>query len=127
MDDKASHRSRLFYLRQSADPARQAEAACKALTGVKGVVSAEAVSTNSIQLVYSLNYLSFEIVTDLLLEIGFKLDHSIVSSLRKTLLKFLEDNARDHMHSDTSEYPHPLQGYTEIPHQKSNKYWDHYR
>lgn len=127
MDDIESYRCRRFYLRQSADPAQQAEAACEVLTGTKGVILAAATSHNSIHLIYSLNHLSFELLTDLLAELGFELDNSILLSLRKTIFQFLEDNARDNMHMDVSELEKHLQEHPEIPHQTCDKYWDDYR
>ena len=127
MDDRESYRCRLFYLRQSADPAKQAEAACEVLTGTEGVILAAATSHNSIHLIYSLNHLSFELLTDLLAELGFELDRSILLSLRKTIFQFLEDNARDNMHMDVCEIEQHLQDHPEIPHQSSDKYWDDYR
>jgi len=127
MDDTESYRCRLFYLRQSADPAQQAEAACEVLAGTKGVILVAATSQNSIHLIYSLNHLSFELLTDLLDELGFELDNSILLSLRKTIFQFLEDNARDNMHLDVNELEKHLQDHTEIPHQSGDKYWDDYR
>ena len=131
MDDLESYRCRLFYLRQSADPAQQAEAACEVLAGTEGVILAAATSQNSIHLIYSLNHLSFELLTDFLAELGFELDNSILLSLRKTIFQFLEDNARDNMHIDVSELEQHLeqhlQDHPEIPHQTCDKYWDDYR
>jgi hypothetical protein len=127
MDDKECYRCRLFYLKHSADPAKQAEAACEVLAGTKGVILAAATSINSIHLIYSLNHLSFELLTDLFNELGFELDDSILLSLRKTIFQFLEDNARDHMHMDVSALGHHFEGHPPIPHQSCEKYWDDYR
>ena len=127
MDDIGSYRCRLFYLRQSADPAQQAETACEVLAGTEGVILAAATSHNSIHLIYSLNHLSFELLTDLLAELGFELDNSILLSLRKTIFQFLEDNARDNMHMDVSELEQHFHDHPEIPQQSSDKYWDDYR
>ena len=127
MDDTGFYRCRLFYLRQSADPAKQAKAACEILAGTEGVILAAATSHNSIHLIYSLNHLSFELLTDLLSELGFELDNSILLSLRKTIFQFLEDNARDNMHPDISEFEQHFQDHPEMPHQNSDKYWDDYR
>jgi hypothetical protein len=127
MDDTEIYRCRLFYLKQSADPTKQAKAACEVLAGTKGVMLAAATSVNSIHLIYSLNHLSFELLTDLLDELGFELDDSILLSLRKTIFQFLEDNARDHMHVDVSELVQHFEDYPTIPHQSCEKYWDDYR
>jgi len=127
MDDIESYRCRLFYLKQSADPAQQAEAACEVLSGTEGVFLAAATSHNSIHLIYSLNYLTFELLTDLLAELGFELDDSILLSLRKTIFEFLDDNARENMQVDVSELEQHFQDHPEIPRQTSDKYWDDYR
>ena len=126
MDDTECYRCRLFYLRQSADPSKQAEAACEVLAGTKGVILAAPASRYSIHLIYSLNHLSFELLTDLLDELGFELDNSILLSLRKTIFQFLEDNARDNMHIDVTEFQHECEDHPAIPHESCDKYWDDY-
>ena len=127
MDDTECYRCRLFYLRQSTDPKKQADAACKVLAGTEGVILAAPASENSIHLIYSLNHLSFELLTELLNELGFELDNSILSSLRKTLFQFLEDNARDHMQIDVIDLQQHCESPPTVPHQSSDKYWDDYR
>ncbi len=127
MDDIECYRCRRFYLRQSVDPKKQAEAACEVLAGTEGVVLAAAASQNSIHLIYSLNHLSFELLTDLLTELGFELEDSILLSLRKTIFQFLDDNARDNMHIDVTEFQEDCDAPNEMPHQTSDKYWDDYR
>jgi len=127
MDDTECYRCRLFYLRQSADPSKQAEAACEVLAGIKGVILAAPATHNSIHLIYSLNHLSFELLTDLLDELGFELDNSILLSLRKTIFQFLEDNARDNMHIDITEFEEECDDHPTIPQESCDKYWDDYR
>ena len=127
MDDTECYRCRLFYLKRSADPAKQADAACEVLAGTKGVMLAAATSVNSIHLIYSLNHLSFELLTDLLNELGFELDDSILLSLRKTIFQFLEDNARENLQLDVSKLVQHFEDYPTIPHQSCEKYWDDYR
>ncbi len=127
MEDIENYRCRLFYLRQSTDPEKQAEAACEVLAGTEGVVLAAAASQHSIYLIYSLNYLSFELLTDLLTELGFELEDSFLLSLRKTIFQFLDDNARDNMHIDVTRLQEHCDATSVIPHQTSDKYWDDYR
>ena len=127
MDDTECYRCRLFYLKESTDPTKQAEAACEVLAGTEGVILAAPASHNSIHLIYSLNHLSFELLTDLLTELEFELDSSILLSLRKTIFQFLEDNARDNMHIDVTEFQQETDEHQSIPHETCEKYWDDYR
>ncbi len=127
MDDIECYRCRLFYLRKSADSRKQAEAACEVLAGTEGVVLAAPASKHSIHLIYSLNHLSFELLTDLLTELGFELDDSILLGLRKTIFQFLEDNARDNMPIDVTEFQEDSDTPEELPHPTADKYWEDYR
>ena len=127
MDDISSYRCRLFYLRPSADPALQAEAACEVLAGTEGVLLAAPTTKHSIHLIYSLNHLSFEILTELLTELGFELDKSILLGLRNTVFQFLDDNALDHMQTSNPDFEIPCESVTqEVPHQSPDKYWEDY-
>ena len=126
MDDISCYRCRLFYLRPSTDPTLQAEAACEVLAGTEGVLLAAPASEHSIHLIYSLNHLSFELLTDLLIELGFELDKSVLLCLRNTIFQFLEDNALDNMHVNVSDFEIPCESASHIPHQSADKYWDDY-
>ena len=126
MDDISCYRCRLFYLRPSDDPALQAEAACEVLTGTEGVLLAAPATKHSIHLIYSLNHLSFELLTELLTELGFEFDTSILLGLRNTVFQFLEDNALDHMHQDVPDLEIPCESTTQVPHQSPDKYWEDY-
>ncbi|MDH5352852.1 MAG: hypothetical protein OEY09_00305 [Gammaproteobacteria bacterium] len=126
MDETECYRCRLFYLKHNTDPTKQAEAACEVLAGTKGVILAAPASENSIHLIYSLNHLSFELLTDLLAELDFELDDSILLSLRKTIFQYLEDNARDNMHIDVSEFQQHCESPPHIPHQNADRYWEDY-
>jgi len=128
MDDADRYRCRRIYLRQSNDPAYQADAACDALANIEGILLASPFDTHSIHIIYSLDTLSFEIVIELLHELEFETDKSLLLSLRNTIFCFLEDNARDNMQVDVTEFqqedpesPEPT------PHQDEEKYWDDYR
>lgn len=127
MDDISCYRCRLFYLRPSDNPARQASAACEVLAGTEGVLLAAPTTNHSIHLIYSLNHLSFEILSDLLTELGFELDKSILLCLRNTIFQFLEDNARDNMHVDIADFEIPCGSASDLPHQSPDSYWDDYR
>lgn len=126
MEDITSYRCRLFYLRPSADPARQADAACEVLAGTEGVLLAAPATEHSIHLIYSLNFLSFELITELLTELGFELDRSILVCLRNTIFQFLDDNAMDNMDINIADFEEDCPPST-IPHETTDKYWEEYR
>ena len=54
------------------------------------------------------------------------MDDSFLISLRNTIFGFLEDNARDNMHIDVTEFEQEDSTTPEIPHQDNDKYWDDY-
>ena len=127
MDDTDHYRCRLIYLEQSEEPSKQAEAASEALIGIEGIILAAPVDSHSIHLIYSLDNLSFELIGDLLSELGFELENSILLNLRKTIFQFLEDNARDNMHIDVTSFHEVAEETHEIPHESEDKYWEDYR
>jgi hypothetical protein len=128
MDDADRYRCRSIYLEQSDNPAYQAEAACDALTNIEGILLAAPFSDHCIHIIYSLDILSFEIVIELLDELQFETDKSLLLSLRNTIFCFLEDNARDNMQVDVTEFQQDDSEGSETPQQPDNeKYWDDYR
>jgi len=126
MDDADRYRCRHIHLKQSDNPAHQADAACAALTNIDGILLAAPFSEYSVHIIYSLDKLTFEIVIELLIELDFVMDDSFLISLRNTIFCFLEDNARDNMHTDVTELQQEDSANPEIPHQDNNKYWDDY-
>ena len=126
MDDADRYRCRYIHLKQSDNPAHQADAACAALTGIDGILLASPFSEHSVHIVYSLDKLSFEIVIELLGELDFVMDDSFLTSLRNTIFCFLEDNARDNMDIEITELHQQDSTSPEIPHQDNDKYWDDY-
>jgi hypothetical protein len=128
MDDEDRYRCRRIYLKQSDNPAYQAEAACDALTNIEGILLAAPFSAHCIHIIYSLDKLSFEIVVELLDELEFETDKSLLLSLRNTIFGFLEDNARDNMHIDVTEFQQDDSEGPDTPQpQDDEKYWDDYR
>ena len=128
MDDADRYRCRRIYLRQSDNPAHQAVAACEALANIEGILLASPFDTHSIHIIYSLDTLSFEIVIELLHELEFETDKSLLLSLRNTIFCFLEDNARDNMQVDITEFQQEgPQSPESAPQQDEEKYWDDYR
>jgi hypothetical protein len=126
MDDADRYRCRHIHLKQSDNPAHQADAACTALANIDGILLAAPFTVDSVHIIYSLDKLSFEIVIELLGELDFELDDSFLISLRNTIFGFLEDNARDNMHIDVTEFEQEDSTNPEIPHQDNDKYWDDY-
>jgi hypothetical protein len=126
MDDVDRYRCRHIYLKQSDNPALQAAAACAALANIEGILLAAPFDEDSVHIIYSLDKLSFEIVIELLSELNFEMDDSFLISLRNTIFCFLEDNARDNMHIDVTEFQQEDSESHELPHQDNDKYWDDY-
>jgi hypothetical protein len=126
MDDADRYRCRHIHLKQSDNPAYQADAACAALTNIDGILLAAALSEHRVHIIYSLDKLTFEIVIELLSELDFVMDDSFLMSLRNTIFCFLEDNARDNMHIEVTELQQEDSASPEIPHQDNDKYWDDY-
>ena len=104
MDDADRYRCRRIYLKPSDNPAYQATAACDALANIEGILLAAPFDDHCIHIIYSLDKLSFDIVIELLHELDFSTDKSLLLSLRNTIFCFLEDNARDNMHIDVTEF-----------------------
>jgi hypothetical protein len=127
MDPAQRYRCRRIYLKQCDDPALQAHSACEALANIEGILLASPSDSHSLHVIYSLDKLSFEIVIDLLNELQFETADSLLISVRNTIFGFLEDNARDNMHVDVTEFQHDDDEAPEVPpHEDNEKYWDDY-
>ncbi len=128
MDPADCYRCRRIHLKPGDDPAFQAQAACEALTNIEGIVLASPFNIHCIHIIYSLDKLSFDIVIELLNELEFETDNSLLISLRNTIFGFLEENARDNMHIDVTEFQQEDVDSEDTPQQPDNeKYWDDYR
>jgi len=128
MDDADRYRCRRIYLAHSDNPAYQADAACDALTNIDGILLAAPFDRHCVHIIYSLDKLSFEIVVELLHELEFETDRSLLLSLRNTIFGFLEDNARDNMHVDVTEFEQePSEHHEPATQEDDEKYWDDYR
>ena len=126
MVDTDHYRCRLINLRHSDDLSRQAEAACDKLAGIEGILLAAPADQYSIHLIYSLDHLSFELVVDLLNELGFEMDDSILLALKKTIYQYLDTNARENMHIDVTQFEEEPADTPDVPQQSSEKYWEDY-
>ena len=127
MEDSDHYRCRLIYLKHNDDPTRQANAACDALTGIDGILLAAPFDDHSVHIIYSLDVLTFELITELLGELKFQLDDSILITLRNTIYCYLEDNARENMHIDVTEFQLEEHDHLEKPDADAEKYWEDYR
>ena len=126
MEEADQYRCRLINLKQSDDPDHQAEAACEALANIDGILLAAPFSKHSVHIIYALDSLTFEIIIELLTELNFELQDSILVTLRNTIYCYLEDNARANMHLDVTEFQES-EGESQEVTQDSNKYWEDYR
>ncbi len=127
MEEAEQYRCRRIFLKSDGDPARQAQAACEALAHIDGILLAAPHSNDSVHIVYSLDKLSFEIITDLLHELEFETDSSLLIRMRDTIYGYLEDNARGDQPFDISELEFDEDDASpELPHQDDDKYWDDY-
>ena len=126
MEEAEHYRCRRIYLKQSDDPRYQAQAACDALANLDGIVLAAPHSEDSVHIIYSLDELSFELVVELLIELEFKINDSLLMSLRTTLFGYLEDNARDHLQADTGETGADQDNDADAHPSQTEKYWDDY-
>ena len=127
MEDADRYRCRHIYLKQSNDPALQADAACAALSNLEGILIAAAHSDYCVHIIYSLDQLTFEIIIELLGELDFELDNNFLRSLRNTIYSYLEDNARDHMQPEQADSHAHEADNTEIPQPDNDQYWEDYR
>ena len=127
MEDSDHYRCRLVNLKQCDDPTRQATAACDALASIEGILLAAPFDDHSVHIIYSLDKLTFELIIELLDELKFELDDSILLSLRNTIYGYLEDNARENMHIDVTEFQLEEHDHLEKQDADSDKYWEDYR
>ncbi|MBC8209526.1 MAG: hypothetical protein H8E21_00565 [Gammaproteobacteria bacterium] len=109
------------------DQQSTAQEACIALRGIQGVHDAQAISAHRLSLTYSLEYLSFELIEELLRELGYFLDDSMFSKVRRTMFQYLEDNVREKLHVDEEKQALVCDIDAELPHDEPEKYWNNYR
>jgi len=107
-------------------PEGQSERVCSLLKSLNGVECATPISKHRLKLTYSLELLTFELIEDLLIELGFKLDRSIPASLRRYYYQYVEDNVREKHH--INEEKHQLVCHLDHDDSKTPvQYWDQYR
>jgi hypothetical protein len=126
MDESPYIRKRLVCLKRSGDASQAAEA-CVALRGIKGVVDAHPVNHHRLQLTYSLEHLTFELIEELLKELGFYLDNSLFSYIRRNIYQYLEDTAREKIQVDEGKHSLMCQVDPQNLQDEPEKYWNNYR
>ena len=127
MDDASYICRRKVCLADNGDQALATEA-CAALLGIQGVFGAVPISPTSLELSYSIKHLSFDLIEELLKELGFYLDNSVMAILRRNIYQYLEDNLRERLRVD--EEGQALACDAESPQEEGpepEKYWSNYR
>lgn len=99
---------------------------CAILQGIKGVSHASPINKHRIKLCYSLEFLSFELIEELLKELGYGLDYSLPAYLRRYYYQYTEDNVRESLKINDEKQElscrlDPLDA------DNPDQYWDEYR
>lgn len=130
MEDAAYICRRKVCLADNGDQA-QATEACASLLGIHGIYGAVPVSSSALELSYSVKELSFDLIEDLLKELGYYLDDSMVARLRRNIYQYLEDNLREKLRVDeeNQKLACDIEPSTQEPEQgvEPEKYWSNYR
>ncbi len=126
MDDDIHIRERKICLAQNGEKTQAADA-CAALRGIKGVYDAQPISSSRLTLSYSLEHLTFELVEELLKELGFFLDKSIPAMIRRNIYQYLEDNAREKIEVIEENQTLVCDIDPELPREELDEYWNNYR
>lgn len=123
MDQNEYIRTRNVCLKKTTDG--QASRACTILQNVNGIVHVSPINKHRIKLTYTLELLSFELIEDLLKELGFDLDLSIPAYLRRYYYQYVEDNLREDL--EVNEEKHELVcSLDEHDANGKEEYWDQY-
>ena len=125
MDDMSLYRCRRIYLKPGDDSDVKASSACEALITIEGVLLASVHDARCIHIVYSLEILSFEVITTLLVELDIDIDDSLLMSVRNSIYHFLDDNARDRIVSPDGSIA-AAEGEA-ITADQDERYWQDYR
>ena len=126
MEEADNYRCRRIYLKPSDDPAAQAQAACNALASLDGIELAAPHSECSIHIIYALDKISFEMLIEVLDELDFQIDNSILLSLRNTIYHFLDENARDQIPAPAEDVDSGETESPEVPQTDDEQYWKDY-
>lgn len=69
--------------------------AARALAQVEGILHSQALNATTIKVSYDLHYVSLQLIDELLYELGFHLDNSLLVKLQRALYYYTEDLQRE--------------------------------
>lgn len=72
----------------------QVQTAMLLLSGIEGVTGLHQIDAYCLRVSYHLSYLSLKMVEDALLELGFHLDNSLMTKLKRALFYYAEETQR---------------------------------
>ena len=127
MDDKLPILRRMVCFKKLQTSPSQATRACDALRNIQGIVQAEPLNSHRIRLSFSLQYLRFSLIEELLEELGFHLDRSLFPGIRRMIYQYLEDNALENLNFEEDEKKLVCRVDTSLTRPEPEKYWTDYR
>ncbi len=72
----------------------QAHSACLLLSDIDGIIEVRPLSRHRLQVSYLISHLHLQLIEEALLELGFHLDNSLMSRLKRALYYYAEENER---------------------------------
>ncbi len=93
MDDDTTDRikDREIAFRGPHDEPRQAATAARILANVDGVLRTEAVHPHLLRVRYDITCITLQVIEEFLSELGFHLDNSLMSKLKRALFYYAEE------------------------------------
>lgn len=76
---------------------QQAHSAAQMLTDVEGVVKAQPLSFTGLRVIYDIRHITLRDIEDALSEVGFHLDNSLFSKLRRAVWHYADETQRANM------------------------------
>ena len=110
--------SELCFSPLHADP-DQAQSALFLLSGVSGILGATQKSRYSLEIFYDLRLITLHIIEEALVELGFHLDNSLLTKLKRALFHYIEETQRANMgyHQDINSTQEVFVNcYQQLPH-----------
>lgn len=95
--DTDTRKRREIWFREPHPDSSQARSALLLLSGVEGVLELDAPSSTCLKIVYNVCQITLQDIESALDEVGFHLDNSLLSKLRRTLWYYAEDTQRANM------------------------------
>lgn len=93
--DEIKHRDIYFCDRHPKQ--QQAETATLLLQDIAGIKSASLLDDHRLQVHYNIQYMSLEIIERALTELGFHLDNSLLSKVKRALYYYTEEVQRENL------------------------------